>query len=151
MRKGLSLLEILISVGLASTVFLIVSSMLITFYNSDSRSKRLEVFEKSKNDLILLLSNSVRWAEVVLISENDLIVDGHTFALRSDGRLYKDDDVLTPEGLRITKFEIQDYSGIPGYPSILVDISMEDKDNVLRMDTLKLIVSVRKATSIISP
>ncbi len=151
MRRGTTLIEILVSLGLASIVFLIVSSLMVTFYTSDTRSKQLEMFERTKNDTILLLSNAVRWATSVERDGGNLIIDESVYSLRADGRLYKNEDPFTSEGVKVTKFEIQDFSANVDYPSLQIDVSLEDANNALRTDTIKIVTSVRKTTSLIAP
>lgn len=144
-------MEILLSLGLASVVFLIVSSLMVTFYTSDSRSKQLETFERTKNDITLLLSNSIRWAESVEINGGDLVIDENVFSLHADGRLYKNSDPITSEGIKVTKFEVQNYSGDIAYPSLQIDVGLEDVNNALRTDVIKIVTSVRVTDSLIAP
>ncbi len=151
MRKGTTLIEILVSLGLASIVFLIVSSLMVTFYTSDTRSKQMEMFERTKNDTILLLSNSIRWASSVEMNGESLIVDESVYSMRADGRLYKDEEPFTPQGIKVTRFEVQDFSANVDYPSLQIDVSLEDSNNALRTDTIKIVTSVRKTTSLIAP
>lgn len=146
MKKGLTLIEVLVSLGISSIVFLMVSSLLVTFYTTDTRSKQVELFERTKNDVVLLISNSVRWATEVGVDGGVLRVDDDTFYL-DQGRLYKNDEPITSEGVRVVRFEIQDYSGFPGFPSVEIKISVQDAENALRTDEVRLVVSMRKSSA----
>lgn len=142
-------MEVLLSLGMASVVFLIVSSLMVTFYTSDTRSKQLEMFERSKNDVTLLVSNSVRWATLVQIDGSNLIIDENIFSLKN-GRLYKNEEAFTPEGIRITEFAVENFSGDLNFPSLQIQITQEDRNNSLRTDKFSFVTSVRKTSSLIS-
>jgi len=65
MKKGLTLIELLVTLGVSGLVFVVVGSIIGILFTTSTRDKRLEVFEQVKNDVAAELSNTLRWGQVV--------------------------------------------------------------------------------------
>lgn len=146
MKKGLTLIELLVSMGLAAIVFAVVSSLLVTIFTSSSKNRRQEVFEQTKNDLARELSGAVKWADSVSYSGSRLNAGEITYELR-DGRIWKGVDAMTPTTMVVTDFAISDLSATAGYASLEMVIKMEMSENSLIKDGLRLVVSQRKTST----
>lgn len=162
-RQGLTLVELLIAMTLASFVFLLVSTLLITVVNTNLKSKRQENFEQVKNDLLMEISNQVRWANLVGVAEvtNELVIcnkedltvcdpgitNSEEIRYRFntvDGSVEKNGEAITPNNVVITMFKIKSLSGIPGFASLKIDVEMRDRSITTNTDTLNIVVSQRK-------
>lgn len=145
MRKGFSLIEIMIAVSLSGMVFILVSSMMVLLLTSNSKSQRQESFEQVKNNILVEISNAVRWSEVVTFSPNRITTDTNVYEL-SAGAIVKNGEKITPDDIEITKFEIKNYSGVTGWASLEVAMEMRNRNYPLAQDKLRLVVSQRKTT-----
>jgi len=145
MRKGFSLIEILIAMSLSGMVFILVSSMMVLLLTSNSKSQRQESFEQVKNNVLVELSNAVRWSDVVTFTTNSLTADSKVYEL-SGGAIVKNGENITPDDIEVTKFEIKNYSGVAGWASLEVAIEMKNRNYPLAQDKLRLVVSQRKTT-----
>lgn len=145
MKKGFSLIELIVALGVSSIVMLTVISLMLTFMSSNTKSKRQEMFEQTKNDLQLELSNAVRWAKVVQINPENIVTDGKSYTL-SGGQIYKDGEALTPTGVEVTRFDINNYSNDIDLVSVEIRIEMRDRSFVTARDGLRVVVSQRKTS-----
>jgi hypothetical protein len=144
-RTGVTLIEMMIAISLSSFVFIIVSSLMMTLINNNTKSKRNEGFEQVKNDLQGEFTNRIRWGEVVEAGTDILTTDGINYTL-GDGKILKDGVAITPENIKITSFEIKNLSTTPEFVSIDIKVALQSHDSAIVNDNLHLVVSQRKTT-----
>lgn len=149
MKKGITLIEILISLGLSSVVFLIVSTLIVTILNSNLKSQRQELFEQTKNDILIEMSNKVRWAENVEIIPGDLgeliINDGEsTYSVSPGGVLLKNGVPMVTDEIVVTRFTVENFSNSMDMASVQVSLEMENAAFPAAKDSMRFVVSQRK-------
>ena len=144
MRKGFTLVELMIAMTLSALIFVTVSSLLVTILTANTKSRRQEAFEQVKNDLGSEFSSTLRWAQEVVIGEDDsLTVDGKVY--RADGgRLTKDGQAITPEGVRVESFSVNSLSRSADLTSVKVEVELTDASFNLAQDRLVVVVSQRQ-------
>lgn len=147
MKKGFTLIELLIALTMSGMIFIAVSSLLVTLLNSNTKSRRQEVFEQAKNDIFVELTNSVRWGEVVNYDGVELAVDEIVYKLDGSSIL-KNGEAFTSSGVEITRFEVTDRSGVDGLTSFFIEIGMRDRNFNINQDTLTLVVSQRRTEGV---
>ena len=147
MKKGLTLIELLVTLGVSGLVFVVVGSIIGILFTTSTRDKRLEVFEQVKNDVAAELSNTLRWGQVVDCSQmGRMSIDGGVYEVR-DGRLVKGDEVLTPESVRVTNFSVVNRSRTATLASCEVVVELVLVNYDLAQDTVKIVVSQRRTES----
>jgi prepilin-type N-terminal cleavage/methylation domain-containing protein len=142
-KKAFTLIEFLVAMGVASMVFLLTSSVLMTIISANAKSAKNEAFEQAKNDLGAELTGVIKWASEVNLVNDDILVDGNLYHYES-GRIYKNDVAITPGNVLINDFEVENYSTDPNLKSLAIFIQMTHKADILASDTLKIVVSQRK-------
>lgn len=146
MKKGFTLVELLIAMAMSSLIFVVVSSLLVTLLTGNVKSRRQEVFEQVKNDVTGELSGTVRWASKVKALERRLEVDDTIVYSVQGGRLVKNGSPLTPDNIRVSDFTVTSLSRTEEYASVRVEVDMEDVNFPLASDRLVVSVSQRKTT-----
>ncbi len=147
-NNGFTLIELLIGITVSALIFLTAGSMISLLFRTDVKTQRIEDLEQTKNDLLVQLSNSVRWAEVVTFTAGDagqLTADTDTYSL-SEGRILKTGEAITPSNVNVTKFRVSNFSGDPDLKSIEIQINMESANTATSKDSLNIVVSQRKTT-----
>lgn len=147
MKKGFTLIEVLMALGLSSLVFVLVSSLLVTLLTSNSKNRRQEVFEQVKNDLFVELSGAVKWGEEVEVGgtegARELTVDGVVYRVEGE-RLTRGGEPLTPGGVVVKSWEINEYGARPDYAGLEITVEMEDRSFSLAKDQLRVVAAQRK-------
>lgn len=146
---GINLIELLISLGVSSFLFLASSSIFFSFFSADLQVKQLDIIEQTKFDIQKDLSNSIRWAKHVTVANNHDAFSVempdkkiYTYNLKN-GKLMKNNSPITQSEIIITSFQVNDYSRIQKYASLVILVDMEHfKFNSVK-DTMKLAVSQR--------
>jgi len=141
-KKGVTLIELLIAVSMASVVFMIVGSLLATFVTQNTRSYRQEMFEQVKNDLSMELANAIKWGQEVTISGNVILVDGVEYK-QETGRILKNGQSLMLDNVSIKRFEVINRSTNPEIVGADITIELEDKNYPIASDVMHLVVSQR--------
>lgn len=141
-KQGLTLVELLISMALASVIFMIVGSMLAMFVTQNTKSQRQEIFEQTKNDLTQELSNNVRWGKEISLGSDYLIVDGNEYRVEN-GYFQKNGENFSSDKLEITHFEVFDRSTTVELVGAEVMIEMRDRNYPLASDVVRIVVSQR--------
>ncbi len=144
-RTGFTLIELLIALGISSIIFVVVSTVLASIMTANMKSRRMESFEQVKNSLAAEITGSVKWSETVNFTENSLAANERVYSLES-GRIWKNGEPITPESVKINSFTISNYSTLIGLVGLEVNIEMEDANNALLKDSLKVVISQRKTT-----
>lgn len=151
MKKAFTLIELLIAMGMSSMIFMLVSTILVSTLNSNTRDIRQELFEQTKNDISINLSNDVRWAEKTAYSAGDPAVltlnDGAVVYNVVGGRLQKNGQAITPSSVVITKFTIENYTNVSSptqLASYQIVIEMEHIKISTAKDQMRIVVSQRK-------
>ncbi len=142
---GVTMVELIIGMAVASMIFLAVSSLIVLLFSSNNRVKQLEVLAQAKNDLQFELSNAIKWGNTITFANTpypQIVVDSLTYRLENE-RIYKNDIPLTAEEVRITEMLINNYSVNPLYASLDINISLEHKNFAVIRDQLHLVVSQR--------
>lgn len=142
-KTGFTLIELLVAMGLASIVFLLTSSLLMTVITANSKSQKTEIFEKVKNDLGMELSGVVRWGKDIKVLGNGIMVDGIKYHNVS-GRIYKNGEPITPENIEVSEFEVKDFSTDKNYASVVISAELANKTDSVSHDELRIVVSQRK-------
>jgi prepilin-type N-terminal cleavage/methylation domain-containing protein len=145
MKKGFSLIELLIAMTMSGMIFITVSSLLVTLLNSNTKNRRQEVFEQTKNDLFVELSNSIRWGDEISSTMDSLVVDGITYRLES-GAVTRNGEAITPTAVEVTQFQIVPRSAATGFESFEINVVLKDKNFNLNTDKLDMVVSQRKTS-----
>lgn len=148
MKKAFTLLEILIALALSSMIFLLVSSLLVTMLTTNTKNSRKEVFEQTKNDISVSLSNDIRWAEKVSFTPNDPatinINDNSVVYEVKNNALVKNSEPITPDNIKIVSFTVENRSNDANLGSYNINIEMEHAQLSTTKDRLKIVVSQRK-------
>lgn len=142
------MIELMVSIGLASIVFILAGSFMAFVVEKNTKNQRTELFEQAKNDITRELSNSIKWAETVTMTDggdglDTLSVDKSVFELNS-GKLERDHESITPDGVVITGFNVQNFSQSPTLASLQIVVKMQNSSFPLSQDVLRLVVSQRK-------
>jgi prepilin-type N-terminal cleavage/methylation domain-containing protein len=142
-RKGLTLLELMVSMSLASMVFILAGSFMAFVVNKNTKNQRTELFEQAKNDLARELTNSIKWAEHIEVTGSGVVADGANFHLAS-GKIKKNGEDISPDGITVNSFEVKDYSLSPTLSSLQIRVEMQNSTYPLSKDSLRLVISQRK-------
>jgi len=143
-NPGFTLIELLVAMGVASLVFLLTSSVLITVISANSKSQKVEAFEQVKNNLGRELSGAVRWGENVSITGNDIEADDVRYHFES-GRVYKNGEPITPAEVEVVDFRVSNNSADPKYSSLVITAELVHRHDVLAHDVIRVVVSQRKS------
>ena len=147
MKKAFTLIELVIALGMSAIVFVVVSSLVVMILSTNTKARRQEVFEQTKNDLVVELINNVRWGKQVDVTDNGetdtLTVDSVVYRLE-DGRVTKNGEPISPQSVEITSFDIGDYSAQDGLAGLEIKLGMRDRSFSLLTDTLEVAVAQRR-------
>ena len=114
--SGFTFIEILVGLSISAAIFIVATSLVVNIFTSTTKSRQTQVLEQVKNDLQAEFSNTVRWADTISYINDELLIDTVDYRL-DDGRIYKDDVVITPADVEITAFEVAKYSAQEGAQS----------------------------------
>jgi prepilin-type N-terminal cleavage/methylation domain-containing protein len=165
MRKGLTLIEVLIAMGVSAFIFILLGSFFSNVVLSNSRQKSQEQFEQAKNDMINDISDTVKWGKVLSCTNcncgsgnppnGTLTVDSATYSLTSN-QLMKAGTSITPNNVTITNFYVCNISAArtktagvwtTDYPSYKITIGLQAKSGAYTYtDSMNFVVSNRKQT-----
>jgi prepilin-type N-terminal cleavage/methylation domain-containing protein len=145
MRKGFSLIELVVAMALSAIIFMISTTLMMSIMTSNTKNLRQEAFEQVKNDLQSELSNAIRWSSSITFSPGVLTVDGVVYQLNG-GVITKNGEALTSQNVLITSFNIQNLSNSASYASLKLDFQLQNKNDPAVKDTMRLVVSQRKTT-----
>jgi prepilin-type N-terminal cleavage/methylation domain-containing protein len=143
MKKGFTLIELVIAIALSSVVFMISGSLIAFMVNNNYRNQRQEAFEQVKNDISIELSNAIRWGDKIQYNSGQMRIDSNEYSL-SNNKILKNGSALTPDEVVIDSFEINNYSNDSSIGSYEIIIKMHNGGFSLASDTLNLVVSQRK-------
>lgn len=150
MKKGFTLMELLLALGMSALIFVVVSSLMVTILSSNTKSKRNEVFEQIKNDLVVEFINRVRWAQVVSAEDNassDVITADADRYMLNNGILLRNNEPITPENIEVTRFDVVNKSNIENKAGLEITVSFRDRNFVLLEDVLNIQVAQRVRSS----
>ena len=149
----MTLIELLIGITLTSFIFLSASSLMLTLFASNTRSKQIDILDEAKDDLQAELTGAVRWsAKVEVLNSNTLQVtsiDGtsHTYAFNTASKtILKDGESLAIKDVSFTQFAVTDYSdqSVAASPvSLEIIIDMEHTRFPILKDHFRIVVSQR--------
>lgn len=112
-KKGFTLIEILVGLGVSAAVFVIATTLVVNIFTSSLKSRQVEVLAQVKNDLQAEFGNTVRWGDTISFNGGVLRVDSVSYSL-SDGVIYKDGSPLTPVEVEVVGFDVVKYDPIGG-------------------------------------
>jgi len=141
--KGFSLIELVVAIALASVVFIIVGSILATFVTQNTKSERQEMFEQAKNDIVMELSNNIRWGKDFVVTEDTLLIDGNKYHVE-DGHFMKNSQNLTMDNVSVKKIEVFNVSTDPNLVGVDMTLVLADRNYPLATDVIHLVVSQRR-------
>ncbi len=141
-NSGFTLIEMMLGVVISAIIFLTIGSVVAVFYSSDAKTQRTQIFEQTKNDLAVEISNAVKWSDLIAISANSITADTTTYTL-NNGRILKNGSALTSSDVIINSFDIENKSVLSSLKSLEINISMSSKRFSLLSDQFKLVVSQR--------
>lgn len=152
MKKGFTLLEVLIGMTAAAIVFSAASALMISVARSNVTENKEEVLNQSINDLAVDIINYVRWADTIVCQSGKLSAEffdpvvgtiKHSYELTSNGDqsyISKDGSALTsPKNVLITEFNCEAYDD----DSINVNLGFQSKNDADMKDTVSLVISPR--------
>jgi len=155
---GFTLVELLVGIALSSLIFMAISTLMLVLFSSSSRVAQMDRLEQTQNDLQAELSNAIRWADQVDVTDSARIKVYHeseeTEYYIEEGRLYKKTStamqVLTSQDVLINSLTAVNYSTASfGEPdpkvSLNITIEMQDKQFFHVLDTVNLVVSQRSS------
>jgi hypothetical protein len=142
-KKGITLIELLIGITLSAAIFVVATSLIASIFTTDTKGRNLQAIAQVKDNIQAELSESVRWGNVILVSPNELTVDSSIYNLRQ-GRIYKDNNPLTPESVEIKSFTINDLSANSQYKSLQINVELAYKATVDQTDSFAVVVSQRR-------
>ena len=152
-KKGLTLIELLLTIGLSAIIFTIASSVIMGLSRRDLTSRRQEIFEQVKNDVQSELVNSIKWAEEINLQDSNsdgtidiIIVDAKTIKLENY-RITRDGTPITPDSVRITKFQINELGPGDDNVSLRITVEMQSVQNSSVKDSF-IIVASKRSTEI---
>lgn len=145
-KKGFTLIELLIGVTVSALIFLTAGSMINLLFRTDVKSQRVENLEQAKNDILVQLSNSLRWASSITFSSGDsaqIVADNETFSL-SEGKILRNGEPITPNNVKITKFKATNYSSNPALLSLEIQVDLESSTTATSKDSMNIVISQRQ-------
>ncbi len=143
-KQGFTLIELLIGISVSILIFLTTSSIFLLLYSADTRTRRTQVLEQTKNDIMQDMSNNVRWANDVKWSGGVLDLDSNVIYKLENQKLTRNGESLTAMEVLVTDFEVRDYSAESDYPSYEITIDFELASSSTQNDRLRMVVSKRK-------
>jgi len=141
--RGFTLIEILLGVAISVLIFITAGSVMVTLYNSSTRTKQSQSLEQTKNDLQLEFLNNVRWGEEIESNLNSLRVDETVYEL-VDGRINKNGEAITSSEVEVRDFSVVDYSTSDGVASLEISIELVNKRLPSVSERLRVVVSQRQ-------
>ncbi len=143
MKKGFTLMEMLLAVGLASVVFGLAGSLTAFIMERNTRDLKQEELEQAKNDLTVELSNAVRWAKDVEVLSDGVMVDGVSYIL-DDGKVRKAGEAVTSDDVVINRFEVKNYSATSRRVSLEISVEVSSARSSIYNDSMRIVVSQRQ-------
>lgn len=145
MKKGMTLIELLIGITIASLIFIFSTNAMYSFFYNDTKSKGLEAIEQTKNDLYVELANKIRWGESISVDNpnGQITVDNIQYRLE-DRVIKRDGEPITPESVIIESFKIDNYSTDAEYESLEIEFEFKNRSLGDTIDTFSFVVSRRK-------
>lgn len=156
------MVELLIGILLTSMIFLAASSLVVTLFTSNTRTKQLDEVQQVKNDLMNELSNAIKWSGTVEVMGNDLMVITFTDDLGNQTTYtYSHDtinDILNKRvdsgpdepihssGVKVSTFTIKDFSVTKtanSPKSLEIFIELEDAQLTQIKDAFRIVASQR--------
>ncbi|MFC1649382.1 PA14 domain-containing protein [Patescibacteria group bacterium] len=104
-RSGFTLVELLLAVVISASLFVLVSSVLVNLFRSDTKSKQSQTIEQTKNDIKTELTNRVRWADNIAYDISRLEVDGDVYRI-IDERFTKNGIPLSHKNIIVSNFQV---------------------------------------------
>lgn len=104
-KKGFTLIELLIAVSVSSFLFVLVSSILISLFRSDTKSKQGQTLEQTVNDIRRDLTNNVRWSDVISYDSDSIKINDIIYGLNG-GRFVKGDTPLSHKDIEVSNFKV---------------------------------------------
>lgn len=138
-QKGLTLIELLLGMVMATAIFVVVTSLIVSLMGSNLNSRVEQILEQTKNDLQTEFINHVRWADTITTNPGELGVNGITYRLRPDRRIYKNGDPITSSNVEVESFNVQKHADQS--LEITVDIQHKGKKDI--KDILRVVISPR--------
>lgn len=150
-KSGMTMIELLVGLALSGIIFIASSSLMVSLFSSNVRLKQQETLEQSKSDLIIELSDSIRWARDIIIDEtnNRVIItmrDGTNKTFVKNGNQFlKNGEPLTSTAITMTDFRIEEYSKSSNnqLKSVLVTLAFENEQFNAVKDRLSFIATQR--------
>jgi prepilin-type N-terminal cleavage/methylation domain-containing protein len=141
--KGFTLIELLVGIAVASMIFVVACSLVVSIINFSVKSSKSQVIEQVKNDIVANLSTDIRWANKINIGmgSDTLTIkqdSGNVVYALTGSRLSKNGSPLTSRDIKVTNFSVDQKGG-----QLEVNIAMENSLNPSIKDSLDFIISPR--------
>ncbi len=151
-KKGLTIIELLIFVGLAAIVFIYFFGIFKDFYLARNRSNRME---EVYNSITISLNNIIqdsRWSvscdtsysDRLVLESGDPVVGDVIYEL--DGGVFKRNNIpITDEEIEVLDFSVEKRGGADETPLLIISLAVEHKDKNPRVFLQEsMVISLRE-------
>ncbi len=159
-QKGFTLIELVLSMGLAAIVLSVSTFIFVSAATKNSQGVNQESLEQFKNDAAVELTNAIKWGNTFTCTSCDgnsnatLTINTQTSYYISNGVLVKKDIAANTESpisgsnvvvnaFKITAFTTAVDSNGTVYPSYKISLTMRSNVSTTT-DTVDIVVSNRK-------
>lgn len=149
-KNGFSLIELLIAISLSGILFLGVSTLMISLFQSNTRVRQIDRLEQTKNDVAIELTNAIRWAKTVSFDTNALVLQTpnsttNTYKFENN-KVFKNDSPITPPDVIVSNFVARNFGASPNLPLVQVSMDIADKQFPTITSHTQFVVSQRVST-----
>ncbi|HJZ05085.1 hypothetical protein A2634_04525 [Candidatus Amesbacteria bacterium RIFCSPHIGHO2_01_FULL_48_32] len=145
-RRGFTLVELVVVIGLSGLIFVVVSGLTVSLLTVGTKNRHQQTLEQARDDVTSDISNIVKWREGILAWDNNRLQVGDVVYEKSGDRFLKNGVSLLGENVVVTEMGIENYSALEDYPSLIVGLKIESRVLPQVKDEIKLVVSRRKTT-----
>lgn len=151
-KKGLTIIELLIFVGLAAIVFIYFFGIFKDFYLARNRSNRME---EVYNSITISLNNIIqdsRWSvscdtsysDRLVLESSDPVVGDVIYEL--DSGVFKRNNIpITDEEIEVLDFSVEKRGGLDDTPLLIINLAIEHKDKNPRVFLQEsMVISLRE-------
>jgi len=104
-NKGFTLIELMLGLTMAVTIFIIATNLLISLLSTTTKGRRAEEISQTKNDIETDIRTNARWAKQISYQGGVLKLDANEYEI-VDGRLLKNGSPLSNETVIVENLQV---------------------------------------------
>jgi len=165
-KKGFTLIEIIISLGLAGVIFSVVTSLAADLYRSKRALEEGQILSSAHYFFYTQMENKIRWAKEISATghsltfkeEGDTLADDddivHTLTVNANHQLVDSYDsselFLTSEEIEVIDFEVENFSptkdplDLRYLPSLKFTLNLRSKQEQTYFSEKSFVLSLRR-------